>query len=220
MKMPFTRAAFVEVFARYNLTVFPMQVALYLLAVIAIVFAARKHQHSGRVVSGVLSFFWLWMGIVYHIGFFTTINKAAYLFAAAFILQGLLLGYFGVIKNRLRFGWERDGYHVAGALFILFALIIYPLIGYLKGRLYFESPTFGLPCPTTIFTFGMLLFADNKFPIGVVVIPLLWSVLGFSAAFSLGITEDVGLLVAGLVGSVLIMLQRRHLGVFVPHYSK
>jgi hypothetical protein len=36
------------------------------------------------------------------------------------------------------------------------------------------------------------------------VIPALWSVVGFSAALSLSIAEDYGLLVAGLVATLMI----------------
>jgi len=38
------------------------------------------------------------------------------------------------------------------------------------------------------------------------IIPLLWSSIGFTAALTLGIREDIGLLVAGLVGTVLLFM--------------
>ncbi len=34
--------------------------------------------------------------------------------------------------------------------------------------------------------------------------PALWSLLGFTAAFTLGVYEDIGLLVAGVVGTVIV----------------
>jgi hypothetical protein len=42
----------------------------------------------------------------------------------------------------------------------------------------------------------------------VAIIPLLWSALGFSAAISLGVREDVSLLIAGLIGIGAIMFKR------------
>jgi Family of unknown function (DUF6064) len=60
-----------------------------------------------------------------------------------------------------------------------------------------SSPTFGLPCPTTIFTLGMLLWLDKTPPLYLLIIPLLWSLIGTVAALKLGIREDVGLLVSG-----------------------
>jgi hypothetical protein len=88
-------------------------------------------------------------------------------------------------------------------------MLIYPVLGYLLGHGYPSSPCFGVaPCPTTIFTFGLLLWADRP-PRYLVLLPLIWSIIGFFAAISLGIREDIGLLVAGLAGSGLILFRGR-----------
>ena len=92
---------------------------------------------------------------------------------------------------------------------MLYALLIYPVLGSMLGHVYPQSPTFGLPCPTTIFTFGILLWTDKQVPIPVLIIPFLWSIIGFTAALSLGITEDTGLLIAGVVSTLLIVLRNR-----------
>lgn len=65
------------------------------------------------------------------------------------------------------------------------------------------------PCPTTIFTFGILLWSTAAVPLALVVIPLLWSVVGMSAAVSLRVPQDYGLVVAGLAGTALIVQERR-----------
>jgi len=97
---------------------------------------------------------------------------------------------------------------IIGGIFALYALVIYPVLGYSFGHVYPASPTFGAPCPTTIFTFGLLLWTDKRFPRHILVIPLLWSIIGFTAALSLTIREDFGLLIAGLLGTLLILLVR------------
>ena len=74
------------------------------------------------------------------------------------------------------------------------------------GHTYPENPTFGLPCPTTIFTFGILLWAKDKIPMYIIGIPLIWAVIGFTAALNLGIKEDTGLLVAAILSVVLLTL--------------
>ena len=117
-----------------------------------------------------------------------------------------------VIKKRVGFGLAQNIYAVIGLLFIAYALIIYPLIGTYLGHGYPRLPTFGLPCPTTIFTFGIFLMADKKFPLSLLVIPLIWSIIGFFAALSLGITEDYMLLVAGVTGTALIVMKNRKNG--------
>ena len=149
------------------------------------------------------------MGIVYHILFFSSINPLAYVFGVLFIVEAVLLLYFGVMKKQVGFSLTQNTYALIGLLFIAYALIIYPLIGTYLGHGYPRLPTFGLPCPTTIFTFGIFLMADKKFPLLLLVIPLIWSVIGFFAALSLGITEDYMLLVAGVVGTALILMKNR-----------
>ncbi|MCU0579417.1 MAG: DUF6064 family protein, partial [Desulfobacterota bacterium] len=72
--------------------------------------------------------------------------------------------------------------------------------------------TFGVPCPTTIFTFGILLFTSGRLPKTVLAIPFIWSIIGFTAALTLGILEDIGLLVAGLFGTAAIVIWDRKAG--------
>lgn len=92
---------------------------------------------------------------------------------------------------------------------VAYALIFYPIIGTLAGHGYPNGPTFGLPCPTTIATFGFLLWVRGRVPWWLLVIPAAWSLLGFSAAFQLGMAEDYGLLVAGLVGTLAVLRKNR-----------
>ncbi len=207
MQLPFTVEQFLDVFAAYNESVWPVQVLLNTLAVVAVILALTRFKSNGRIISGILGAFWLWIGIVYHLLFFTDINNAAYLFGALFILQGIIFIYTGVIREQLSYFFKLDVYHVFGVLFMLYALILYPIIGHQMGHIYPEQPIFGLPCPTTIFTFGILLWTDKRIPKYVLVIPLIWSIIGCGAALNLTIIEDYGLLIAGLIGTVLILVR-------------
>lgn len=203
--MPFTIEQFLEVFRNYNLAVWPMPVALYVMGVFAVFFGRHTAPASDKVVSFILAFFWLWMGIMYHISFFAAVNKVAYLFGALFILQGMMFFYH---KEHLVFRFHRDVYGITGAVLMFFSLVVYPAWSYFIGHDFPASPTFGAPCPTTIFTFGMLLWTDKKCPPALLVIPFLWSLTGFSAAILLGMAEDTGLLIAGVTATMLLI--RRH----------
>jgi Family of unknown function (DUF6064) len=211
MNPPFTIDQFLEVFKNYNRAVFPAQLVLYLISRIVIYLAVKPNSKSDKAISFILAMLWLWMGIVYHLIFFTAINKAAYLLGVVFILQGILFLVFGVLKNKLSFKFQFDRYGITGLVLVLFSLIVYPILGYTLGHIYPASPTFGLPCPTTIFTFGILLFTDKKLPIVLVIIPVVWSAVGFAAAFSLGIREDIGLAIAGGLFMVLLLVKNRNL---------
>ena len=202
MNLPFTVEQFFGVFAGYNEAVWPMQVILHILAVVVIVLLFRTRRYGDRLISAVLSFFWAWMAVAYHFAFFTAINPGAWLFGLFFLAGALWFVWLGVLRSKLRFS-VRGGIRAwVGGLLILFALIIYPFLGYLAGHRYPAMPTFGLPCPTTIFTIGVLTFMLPPFPRSAFVVPVLWSAVGSLAAIRLGVPQDYGLLVAGVIGAV------------------
>jgi hypothetical protein len=204
MNLPFTTDQFLAVFARYNQAIWPMQIVLNVLALLAIVLICRGRRPESSYVSALLSLLWAWMAIAYQFTFFTAINPAAWLFGAMFLLGALSFFWSGTVRNRLEFRLARGLRTWLGGLFIVFALVIYPVLGRLWGHLYPAVPTFGTPCPTTIFTLGVLLFAAEPIPKSVFVVPLSWAAVGSFAAFQLGVLQDLGLLASGLIVLILI----------------
>jgi hypothetical protein len=156
--IPFTVNQFLNVFEQYNVAVWPAQLFLYTIGMFLISLVLSRKSDFSRIVSLVLSLFWIWMGIVYHLWFFSTINKAAIVFAAFFVLQGILFFIAEVLKQQLTFSFTSNLYGIVGSVVLVYALVVYPLLGYWLGHRYPATATFGLPCPTTIFTFGMLLW--------------------------------------------------------------
>jgi uncharacterized protein DUF6064 len=207
--IPFSVEEFLHVFARYNVAVWPAQLFLYAIALCAIGLSFQRSRDFSRSINGLLSALWLWSGIAYQTVFFSRINSAAYLFGAVFILQSILFFYAGVWKRELSFSFANNSYGIIGGVFFIYALFIYPVLSYELGHRYPMTPTFGVPCPTTIFTFGMLLWAKREVPLYIAIIPFLWSLVGVSAALSLGMKEDFGLVIAGLLGLILILLRNR-----------
>ena len=68
-------------------------------------------------------------------------------------------------------------------------------------------PMFGItPCPVTLFTFGLFLLTIEPIPRRLLVIPVIWSLIGGSAAFKLGIAQDWPLFVSGV--TVFVLLRR------------
>ncbi|HET7563810.1 MAG TPA: DUF6064 family protein [Gemmatimonadaceae bacterium] len=109
-------------------------------------------------------------------------------------------------------GTARSGRIIAAILALLWLWmgIVYPLLGAVQGHRYPAAPTFGLPCPTTLFTLGLLMWAAPRTPRLVLVIPILWAVVGTSAAVQLGVWEDAGLAVAAVLTVVLEYISGRH----------
>jgi hypothetical protein len=212
MRLPFSIEQFLSVFESYNLAIWPMQIAAYLLGILAIFLLFRPNKYSSRIVAAILALFWLWNGVPYHIAYFSAINRAAYLFGLLFVIQGILFAIYGLIKKTLEFKFAPDAPSLVGLVIIAYSILIYPLLGTALGHVYPRSPVFGVaPCPMTIFTFGVLVMARVRLPVVLMIIPFLWSLIGFSAAVSLGIREDIGLLVAGLLSAPIALVKNRKL---------
>lgn len=209
--MPFTVEQFFEVFRQYNEAVWPAQIAAVADALIAIGAALVGTRRASRLATVVLAALWLWMGTVYHLEFFRPINPAATLFGAAFVVEAGLLVWYGVLRGRLAFEPRLDPAGIAGGILMVYALVVYPEIGRALGHAYPAAPTFGLPCPTTIFTFGLFLWARPRIPIAVVIIPAAWAIIGSVAALQLGVGEDAGLAVSAMVALPLLARHGRGL---------
>jgi hypothetical protein len=209
MQLPFTIEQFFGVFRLYNITVWPAQVFLVLLAVLAVIFITLRRPWSGVAVSAILALLWVWLGAAYHLAFFARINPVAYGFGTLSIFGGLLFAWHGVIHRRIEFAFARGIHTGLGIVLLAFSLVAYPVWSTLAGHGYPELPTFGLPCPTTIFTIGVLALASGRNMRAVLVVPILWSLVGSQAAFLLDVKPDFGLLVAGVAAVALFIWPAR-----------
>ena len=200
MRLPFSQPQFFEVLGRYNEDLMPLQLGLFLLGLSAFGALVVRRPDSDRVISAILAGLWAWMGIIYHLMYFREVNAAATLFGAAFIGAAAIFVWTGVVQGRLVFDCGNRARRIAGHALLAYSLVAYPILSTMLGREFPELPTFGLPCPTTIFTLGLLAFLAAPFPRIVFVVPVAWALIGAQAAFLLGVYEDLGLLAAGLVG--------------------
>lgn len=209
MQLPFSVEEFFAVIVRYNEAVWPAQVLLVLIALGALAAIAWRRPWSGRFVAAALALLWVWIGVVYHFVFFTSINPLAWAFGALSLAGAAVFAWQGVVKRRLQFEWHADLRDAVGLALVLFALVLYPLWSARAGHAYPRTPTFGLPCPTTIFTIGLLALASGAAVRQALVAPILWSLIGGQAAFLLDVPPDLGLVVAGVIGLGLA-LRGRH----------
>lgn len=208
LNLPFSQAEFFQVFARYNEAVWPAQVGLRTLALLVIPLLFVNRRAVDRAILGVLAFLWLWMAVAYHFWFFARINPAAWGFGALFLIEAAYLFWLGPVRGRVAFQVPRNWRGLAGACLLAFALLFYPAVSYFRGDHYPAVPSFGLPCPTTIFTLGMLVMIRPPIPWSLFVIPLLWTVVGSSAALHLGVVQDLALAVAGLTALAVLVASR------------
>lgn len=196
MRLPFTKEQFFDLFVAYNEALWPAVVALWIASTVIIaVRLSARHQHD-RWVGALLVGHWAWSALAYHLAFFTRINPAAWLFAALFLIQAVLFFRVGVVQRRLSFAPWGNAWAPFGWGLIVYSLA-YPAINAIDHLSLLRIPTFGLPCPTTIFTAGVLMLATTRCW-SLSVVPVIWSAIGGSAAFLLGVYADVALPIAGI----------------------
>jgi len=194
MQLPFSRDAFLDVFAAYNTSLWPVALALWLATLAALV-ARLGGRDRSEWTFGLLAVQWAWAAVAYHMAFFSRINPAAWIFALLFLIQASLLTWYGIINRRLRFSRENTIVEFAAYGLITYGLV-YPLLTLADGHSYPRVPMFGVPCPTTIVTVGFLLLAGQRIPPLVAMVPLAWAAIAGSSAFQLGVHADLALLVA------------------------
>lgn len=207
MKPQFTIQQFFEVFEKYNASVFPAQFIILLLGIFTLYLLHSKGPKNNKIIGFILASFWFWMGIVYHITFFTSINKVAYFFGGIFIIQGAII-LLNAINNNFRFSFQSSFKGYLAYFFILFGVIVYPAIGYAMEGNFTETISLGLPCPTTIFTFGLFMLSKEKFPRYLLIIPSVWSLIGLSAAINFGIYQDFMMVIAAIVANIYLFKKK------------
>jgi len=198
---------FLPMFEAVNRDLWPLQAFTLLLGVAMAIATLRKSRIADRIAAAALGLIWIFDGVVFHWVYFRSIFEPAGTFAVLWAAQGVLFIVFGVFRPRLSFTAARDGYAAFGFLLIAYALLVYPVLGYLLRSDFAYATWFGpFPCPVAVFTIGMFLLTDDRVPKFLVIVPLLWAVTAW-APVSWGVTEDIGLLVGGTIGMVLLFVR-------------
>jgi len=204
VQLPFTPTEFFDVLGAYNVALWPGALALWFISVALVALAAGMTTPPSRALSALLAAHWAWSALAYHAAFFTKVNPMAWLFAALFLIQAAAFLWYGVVQQRIQFTAGRSWRHVAGAALIIAALL-YPIVHLAQSALSARVPTFGVPCPTTLLTIGLLLPAALP-SWRLAVIPVGWSILAGSASFFFGVHADVLLPVAAVVWVISLAL--------------
>lgn len=204
MQLPFTVEEFYRLFGRYNEAVWPAPVVFTGLALLLVIFLFRPYRRWNRGISLILALLWAWLALVYHLVFFTQINPLAYFFAALSLAGACVFLWQGVVRQGLDFAWVGGYRALVGVSLIVFSLAIYPVWSRSAGHRYPFMPTFGLPCPTTLFTIGVLAFLVKPYPRSPFIVPIIWCFIGGQAALSLDVPQDFSLFAAGAVGVGLL----------------
>jgi hypothetical protein len=206
---------FQKTMAECNNAVWPAQIIFYVLSIFFIFTSINTKNISNKMNILILSSLWVWNGAVTLLMHFTRFHAQYYVWGVVWILQGLAIFYYGIYKKQINFRIKKDLYSITGLIFILYALIVYPLIGAWLGHPFPKGPIFGTaPCPTVIFTFSVFLFSENRVKPYLMYFPLLWALMSLYPIIGMGVYADIGEIVSAIVAFILIIIKNKKLAQF------
>jgi hypothetical protein len=204
------------VFGRGNAAIWPMQLVWYASAAAMIGLAFWPSRRASQLICLLAAAYFAWVGIVFFgvidnsMGVLDGVLNLSWLWAAAFILEGILLLVAGLVRRDLVFAPRWNLSSVLGVLFMCYALVAYPIIEMLGGYPLRESPLFGLsPCVTVFFAFGLLLWARPLAPKYLLLIPLAWALEATPGNIAIGHVPDFPLILVGVITAGLIIWRDR-----------
>jgi hypothetical protein len=171
----FSARTYYRLFELYNMDWWPLQLVALALGAAILVLWRHGGERAGRTIAAILALGWLWVAWGFHWQRYASINLVAGYFALAFALEAVLLLWFGGVRGRLAPVPITRLQQGAGLGLLLFALLIFPLMGPLMGRSWTQAEMFGMaPDPTALATLGVVLFAGARPLWGLVPIPVAW----------------------------------------------
>jgi hypothetical protein len=171
----FSARTYYRLFELYNVELWPLQLLALALGAAVLALGRRGGERAGRAIAVILAVGWAWVAWGFHWQRYASINPAAGYFALAFVVEALLLLGLGGLRGRLLIAPATRLQRRAGLGLLLFALLVFPLMGPLLGRSWTQAEVFGMaPDPTALATLGVLLFAGVRPVWGLFLIPVAW----------------------------------------------
>jgi hypothetical protein len=177
----FSPRTYYRMIERHNEAVWPAHLLTTALGFAILGALGRPSPRQGRIIAGVLALLWLWVGWAFLLQRYATINWMMEYVVPLFLLEALLLIWWGVIGGKLSFAVEpRAGARLGATLFVL-TILLYPALAAIMGRTWNQAEVFGVvPDPTAVGTIGLLLLTNTRLRWALLPVPALWC--GIAAA--------------------------------------
>lgn len=209
----FSPRTYYRLIERYNLAVWPAQIASLGLGTAIFALLRGTPPWRGRTISGILAVLWGWVAWAFVWKRYATINWAAVYFLPLFVLEVLLLVWIGVVRNRLIFQLSRKLSGVTATVLLAFSVAAYPVIAPILGRSWRQAEVFGLaPDPTVIGTAGLLLMAEGRARWELLAVPLVWCLVSALTLWAMGSLEAILVAIAAvsvIIAAMLLSQDRR-----------
>ncbi len=174
--IPFSLGTYLRLFERYQADIQPLHWIGWA-AGLGLLWLLRNDR--GRLAALFMAGCWIWIGLVFHHGYYRELNWAAGQFTWIFVAQGILLGIAGADA-------ELDQPAAASPALIRIAVLGHPLFAALGGHWYGTGFFATAPDPTAVATLGLALAFTGKWRWILAIIPMLWCGVGLLTAIGLG----------------------------------
>lgn len=185
----FSPATYQRMFALYNAQVWPAQWVALPLGLWLLWLAAQRPAWGARMACAILALAWACTAWAFHAQRYASVHTAAPWFAAAFMVQALLLAgaarTTGAWPRCASPAWARGvGWGLLAA-----AVLLWPAVAMLLGRPWQQAALFGLtPDATAVATLGLLLLLPARAP-WLWALPLLWCAVSAATLWAMAMPE-------------------------------
>ena len=171
----FSPRTYYRMIERHNERVWPMQLLTMALGIGILGALRRPSATQGRIIAGILATLWIWVAYAFLLQRYATINWAIKYVVPLFVLEALLLVWWGVIEGKMSFSIERGARGTIGALLLIVGFVLYPGLATIFGRSWTQAEVFGItPDPTVLATIGLVLMTNRRYGWRLLPVPLLW----------------------------------------------
>ncbi|MBL1148077.1 MAG: hypothetical protein HND56_11710 [Pseudomonadota bacterium] len=209
--LPFTHDALTALFHNYNTGIHPAPWVMICGALLALLCLLKPENIGGWAISAILALFWMWTGGVFHMVYFTPLNFMGPVYGFFFLMQAVLFLAVGVVMGKLDFRLEKSLAAALGLLFVVLALVGYPLVEKLTGLANSDLRFAGTaPGPTALFTVGLLLTVKKrKTALLMALIPLAALGVEVYTGFVLNLPFDIYTSAAAFCAAALIFTKKQ-----------
>jgi hypothetical protein len=206
----FSPSTYYRMLERYNLAIWPAQLAGVAIGLAIVVLLIGKRAHHERIIAGLLAACWMWIALAFHYQRYAQINWAATWFALAFACEALLLVVVGVLAGRLDLQLARSGTLWIASSILAMSILGYPVLAPLTGRPWTTAEIFGVAAdPTAIASVAVLARVRGRIRWLLLIVPALWCAIAAAMLWAMDAPEALVVLAAGLLALWPAVARRR-----------